>query len=346
MRTNSIRSAPRAACLPLVLVTALNALQLRSDYSLDVRLAGTAGVQVHEPSGQKGFAGAVGYLSFRYALTERVFARVAVRGSEAMGRPFIHEGLIGRHRGGFELEGGLLRDRVGPCRVPGARSFVSSPFEDYVLWDTYGAGIRLSQAWGPMHLGGSVTINSLESGSAHLAADFGHKALEARLLAGFQTYDIEQQDNLIVCGGEWALSSEQWGVHAVAMYERYLGYGSATNPTMRPGWLVDGYLEAFVAPIVQMRLSGLVRYTRYAKRYAHERVRGGVELEYIPVSFIGTGMNFDIVHQDGYTGWSPMLFVDIQPVPEVAEARIYARRQVSGEASATFTIGGTIWLDF
>jgi hypothetical protein len=332
--------------LLLAAASSAPAITIGTHDSLDITFAGAAGGQFHAPSGSKGFADAVLYASLWHAFTENISARVTIKGAESANTPFVQEGYARWQRHGFDADAGFLANRFGQCRYYGSRVFTSALFDKFLLWDTYGAGFRLSQHLGPVGMAGGVTLDNRESVAAHLMPSIESEHWWGRALAAFETCSFQNQDNDLVFGGEAAMEYPALSVHALARYERYLGYGHTTNVTMKPGHQFDGYLELLLTPIPEFELTGLVRYQLYEKRYSHETTFGGAEALWLPVDWLAVGAGVELVYELALLTSAPALIVELRPIPHHAQVRVYGNRRQTGDSSPTYTVGGAVWLDF
>jgi hypothetical protein len=335
-----------ATILLIVCISAALAVELRSGDSLSVTLAGAGGGIFHSPSGTKGFGDALVYASFRHLFSDHIYVRVALRGAESSSVPFIHEGYLGWTRNRFAVAGGFLADRYGTCRLYSPRTFVNPLFDTYLLWDTYGLGVRSSKQWGPFTLGGSATMNNRESVALHVTPALAGEHWRGRLLCGLRTYTLENQDNSLRAGMELSTAWPAFSAHAVAAYERYFGYGSATNVTMKPGHLWDGFFELLLTPLDALEMSGLIRGTYLKKRYEHWTVFGGMEVLWLPWQWLAVGAGFESIDDEGLMTTAPAVIVELRAAPERATLRVYGNRRQTGTSSPAFTIGATVWLDF
>jgi len=340
------RAASCAVLLAILVVAAAHAMGRNSGDSLNVTLAGGAGGQFHEPSGPKGFVSALLYVSLRHPFGKGFSTRISVRAMEATAVPFLHEGYLEWCGKAFAAQAGFLSDRFGAARYHRPRDFLAPLFDRWLLWDTYDWGVRVSGDIGMVNLAGGAGMNNRESGALYATGAIQRQYWDCRVLGGLQTYDTWSQDNVVTAGAEGGLGNAKVGAHGMAAYRRFLGYGSSTNATMQSGWGVDIYGEGFVAPVEQFRASVLARYERSMRRVLRETVTGGAEIEWLPWECLGAGAGLEAMRDQGLDTWAPSLFIDLRPAPEQGELRVRAEPRWTGSSSPTWTISGSLWVQF
>jgi hypothetical protein len=337
-------SLMKTSCITCILAIAsfpLHAFTLPD--SLHVQAWAGAWISLQQPAGLKAYEAGIVDASIAHAFTDALFCRVAVRGTLSYSSPFFEEVSLGYQYKGFTARGGMLSAHVGRASLYKPFSAFNPFVRTSVVWDSYGFGLVLDQRLGGTTLSGAAAINSRENGSAYLLWTApGNGAVSERVLAGFQTQELDNQDNSVTVGDDFALSFKPFDLHAAAKYSYYQGYG---NNTMKPGYLTEVFTEARLAPIASLTLSGCGYFKEFNKSYYSNQILAGIDAQYMALPWLGAYAGYEFQKSLDTRSHVPELGIALSPIAGRTLVRVGWESTITGAAHLNRIIG-LLWLAY
>jgi hypothetical protein len=134
-------------------------------------------------------------------------------------------------------------------------------------------------------------------------------------------------------------------VHPVGKYVYYFAYDRGRNPTMVPGFRIDGYIETKISSTKSLTITDLLYAGEYHKRYDQRSLFNGADCEWMFARWIGAGAGLE-ARKAAVVTIAPEAFISIKPVADGVDARITLRRSATGGSSPVYGIDGTLWIGF
>jgi hypothetical protein len=313
--------------------------------TLTVSLLSATEISYEKTSQAMASEDALAYCGFIHRFSRNFAANVTLKASNAFVAPGIDRGSITWASSGLSIEGGIFTNRYGRSCLYKPHSLRNPFVENPLLLYDWGYGARALYAFRNSAIGGSVSINEREAGSAHITFRLAFPAFIGDLLAGFESYSVENQDNGAIAGFEFLFSWKSITVHPVGKYVYYFAYDRSRNPTMVPGHRIDGYIETKISATKSLTITDLLYAGEYHKRYDQRSLFNGVDCEWMFGRWIGVGAGLEAQKAAAAT-IAPEVFISIKPVADGADARISFRRSVTGRSSPVYGIDGTLWIGF
>lgn len=322
------------------------AVVLSSRDTLETTLIGGASVTHHEPSGAKASESAMIRASAHHIFSDNLYTKISIKGSRSLYTSFIEQGYIAWYKKGFTAAGGILTNRYGRCSLYKPERIDNPLFEKWILWDVYGFGASMGKEISKSKLQGAVTLNNRESGAIHLLYQLQLNHFQSVILGGFKSYSIENQDNCITVGSDVFISWEVFKMRMVAKYDRYIGFGSELNTTMKPGNLITGFTELKVNPFPFLEVSMLAYVKSLDKLISHTSILWGGIFEYMPVKWLGVGGGAEFLTNESVLTTTPEIFFTIRPVKEYASINVCFKTSKTDNSSITYIWSGNVWIGF
>ena len=316
-----------------------------------------AGAQVSDqaPAGIKGLESGMLDAWMAHWFSDAVFCRLYVRGTPSFQTPFIEEASIDYRHADFLAKAGMLSTHMGRAMLYKPFSVFNQFTRTSVVWDSYGFGFGLDAGLGAMRLSGAATLNTRENGAAHVmwtAVD--NAAVGERVLVGVQTANLDNGDNSLTAGDDFTLSLGRFDLHAAVQYTAYQGYG---NPTIKPGRLVEGFLEARCVPAAPLTLSAVVFYENLEKgylfvnspstqlEYLFESAQCGIDAQYMVIPWLGMYAGYEY-QLNGSAGMHvPQAGIALVPFARQTLLRVGWEASIVG-AAAVHRITGVLWFEY
>jgi hypothetical protein len=316
-----------------------------------------AGAQVSDqaPAGVKGTESGMLDASMAHWFSDAVFCRLYVRGTPSFQTPFVEEASLGYRHADFLAKAGMLSTHVGRAMLYKPFSVFNQFTRTSVAWDSYGFGFGLDAGLGAMRLSGAATFNTRENGAAHVMwTAVNNSSVCERVLAGIQTANLDNGDNDLTLGDDFTLSLKPFDLHAAAQYTVYQGYG---NPTIKPGRLIEGFLEARLVPITPLTLSAEVFYENLEKgylfvsspanqlQYLFESVLCGIDAQYMPIAWLGMYAGYEY-QRNGSAGMHvPQAGIALVPFARQTLLRVGWESDILGSAAIHRAVG-VLWFEY
>ena len=279
-----------------------------------------------------------------HSFNSRLFAQCALRVGATAAQPLLEKAALAWRSGQSAVEAGFVSQRYGFDILYRPHSVFHFLFDKPVLWDTYGFGAGYSGSFSRLTLSAASSINAKENGQAHVMLSLQGATLESSLLAGFQSYTLENQDNEFSLGLNTTGNWNTFHVHATAKYVSYAGYGHAANPTMVPGQSVTGFLEMSYTPSTALMLCAMSYYLNVHKRFDHEFYFEGLEGTWMTFDYAGLGLGGQWQKDDAITTLTPRVFLTIVPLPDAAELRVSFESTYIERSATSYRLMGEIWM--
>jgi len=313
--------------------------------TLTAECKGVAAIYGNKPSGAWASEDGIASIGIRHWFSDRIGADIEIKASRTVYVPGIVEGSIGWHASGFAADAGILSDRLGAARLYRPHSLENPFVEQPLLWDTWGYGFRVSPTFAGAGFQAGVTINNRESGAARLMYHQSTSHFTWTVLAGFQSYSVENQDNAIIGGYEVTGSWGWFILHSAAKYVRYTGFDSNQNPSMVPGWLTDGFIEARAVILSWLTATDLCYVNVNKKSYDHHSVFNGTEVEAAITEWMSAGADVEYL-VDYRATIKPGVFAVVKPFRGHSEVRVGCGLEKTGNAATTYGVTGELWFAF
>jgi len=321
-----------------------SATALSSRDSLSCEMTGGAALTFFHGSGAKASENGLLIGSLDHAFSDNVHALFAVR-CGATGSPLIEEAAIQWQSRQTHLSGGFLSNRYGFDKLYRPHSLFNFLFDKPVLWDMYGFGATLNQRFSRgLGMTAASSINSRESGQAHLMLAMDLPRVQAGVLFGVQTYTIENQDNSLTGGFDVCAQRAWFQVHATLKYVDYRGFGHSSNPTMVPGKSTTGFLEFSALPVSDFELCGMSYYQISQKRFNHEFFFEGLDVSWMLLTHFGLGGGCEWQKDDDILSLMPRLFFRAVPVRNHTDIRISLMPTIIDHTATSWRLTGEIWI--
>ncbi len=280
-----------------------------------------------------------------HSFTDAVFCRLYIRGTPSLQTPLIEEASLGYRIGGFSARAGMLSTHVGRALLYKPFSVFNQFTRTSVVWDSYGFGLGADAGMGGMRLSGAATVNTRENGAAHVVWTAVDNALVCeRALVGFQSANLDNQDNSLTAGDDITLFLPRLSMHAAAAYTAYQGYG---NPTIKPGSLWEAFGEARYAPVDKIALSCMAFYENLSKgylfvgapstvlTYKYQSILCGIDAQYMALPWLGGYAGYEYQQNQGTTMSVPQAGIALVPVPQKTLVRFGWESAVTGSPAST-----------
>jgi hypothetical protein len=238
-----------------------------------------------------------------------------------------------------EVSGGFLTSRYGICKFYKTFSTLGPLFEKPVVWDVYGFGGNARVRSGHLEFDGGVRLNDRESGSVHGYAGLETRPFSAGILAGFQTCSPEDQNHNLTLGFE---SSAGAGLIRLHCAMKYL-HGYAIVPSCKArGSMVNGLLEARIAPVRPLSVDLLGLYQRIRQEFSHEHELIGLDCQWRLIRWWGVAGGGEWSNSDGVESWAPELRTFVSPGWGNTQLSIGVKQSRTGRSSPLNQVTGNL----
>ena len=313
--------------------------------SLAVFLAGDADATYQQPSGTKGSEDGFLRVTAVHDFNSDFSATIGIRGYVSLPVPFLEQGALSWKNPLCELSGGFLTNRYGTGDYYKTYSTASPLFEKPLVLDAYGFGFGCSSRPGIFVVRGAALMNNRENGTVYGYTGIETPGFRAGVLAGFQTYSVDDQDNDLTIGFESSREGKLLKIHCALKYLHGFGY-SATASTLPPGNDFDGFCEARLTPLSTLTLDMLALY-RYSKKwYEHSDAMTGVDAAWRFLPWSGAGGGTEWTWSDGIHTLAPELYLFVVPVPDRSRLSIGIRRSWTMQSSPLYQLTGNVCVSF
>ena len=321
-------------------------VSLFPDDSLSLFVAGDALATSQASSGFKGSENGFLRATLCHELSDHLSATVGVRGYSALPEPFLEVAALSWKNDPATLSGGFLTSRYGSCRFYKTYSTLSPLFEKPVIWDVYGFGGSGSLHSGNWMLNAGALMNDRESGSVHGYGGFESGSFSAGLLAGFQTYSPEDQDNNLTLGFESSAGEGPLRLHCAMRYLHGTAYSSTGTSYHIHGNAFDGFLEARIAPVRPLTIDLLGLYDCSRRQFNHAQGLTGIDCQWRLIHWWGVAGGGEWSNNDGVQSWAPELRTFVSPDTGVTQLSIGVKQSRTGSSSPLNQLTGNVCIAF
>ncbi len=312
--------------------------------TLAVNLCGGAAISFLHGAGQKASETGLLIASLDHGISDDVHAVCAIRGGGNSLQSFIEEADIKWNFGHNRADIGFVGHRYGFALHYRENSPFYFLFDKPMLWDATGFGFTYSRRMGAVGLDAASSINTRENSQAHVLLTVSRRRVTSRLVAGFESYSTDNQDNGISSGLEIKAHGKRLKIHGIVKYADFLGYGHAANPTMVPGTAITGFLEVSARPAPALEVSGVSYVLKTRKRYDHEFYFEGLESTWMFLEKFGLGAGCEWQKDDDAVSLMPRLFAKALPAPDQAEVEVSVQPTVIKGEITSYRVSGEIWI--
>lgn len=329
-------------CIFTALSLPARAIELSGDDSLTVFLAGDAAATWQKPSGIKGSENGLLRIAFTYGITRRLTALVGVRGYRSLPVPFLETGALSWKGASGRLAGGFLTCRYGLNRYYKTYTSVNPLFEKPLIWDAYGFGCSASSHPGRFTVEAAALMNNRESGSVHGYSGITLGRFDAGVVAGFQTYSVDDQDNDLTIGLASSAGWKPFKIHGAIKYLHGFGYSATSKTRLTTGNRLDGFVETRITPSPDVTVDMLGIYRYFKKWYEHSEGFIGIDARWRFLPWSGIGGGIEWTQSDRITTLTPELRLFVAPADEPTQLSLGIRRSRTGRSSPLFQVTGNI----
>jgi hypothetical protein len=329
-------------CLPAIIVLSialslLSAVKVSNSDSLVAELKGNAALIFHH-SGNTASENAVLRAGWNHSFTEHIETVLLLRAARNAPSLLPEQGYINLHLNTISVGAGFLSKRSGENIIFKPYSLIQPLFDRPVLWESHGFGGQLSLTRKRFAADLILSINNRENGAVAASTTFGDERMYITLLSGFQSYTIDNQDNMFTIGSDMAFFGEKFRIHLCARYSRYTGFDHSANSTMVPGETFTGYCEPEINLVKNLALKSLLYYRMYSKRYLARQLYNGYELYWKLNRYWGGGLDYEYQINNSVKTDAPGSFIRITPVVDKILLDIGGKRTKTANATVTWEV--------
>lgn len=316
------------------------------DDTLAVFAAGDALATYQRPSGFKGSENGFLRVSVCQEMADCLSALVGIRGYSALPEPFLETAALAWKNGSGGVAGGFLTSRYGICKFYKAYSTLGPLFERPIVWNAYGFGGSGRLRAGNWAFEGSALLNDRESGSVHAYTGLELQAFSTGILAGFQTYSPEDQDNNYTFGFESFAEEGPVRLHCAMKYLHGTPWPDIGPGNHPHGSTAGGFIEARIAPCRPLTIDLLGLYESSRRLFTRESGLAGLDCQWRLVNWWGVAGGGEWSNSSGIVSWAPELRTFVAPDSGLTQLSIGVKQSRTRKSSPLYQVIGTICIAF